>query len=93
MNVALGNGSIDGTTIIEPIASRAVGEGYAARWRSWADVHPNDTMSTMMYSQAFAESNTEAARRWAKAYIRGLRDYHGGAFVQCLGYPSHRQSG
>src|SRR5579875_3162014 len=76
MAVALGNNVIDAGVMIEPYASVAINGGYAARYRSWADVIPYDAIAIVMYSQAFAEGQNDAAKRYAKAYVRGLRDYN-----------------
>ncbi len=76
MNVALGNNAIDAAVSIEPYASQAIGAGFATRWKSWADVIPYDAVAVVMYSESFAEGNNEAAKRYAKAYVRGLRDYN-----------------
>ncbi len=76
MNVALGNGAIDVAVSIEPYAAIAVKDGYAARWKSWAEVLPYDAIALIMYSASFAEEKNDVAKRYAKAYVRGLRDYH-----------------
>jgi NitT/TauT family transport system substrate-binding protein len=75
MNTALGNNNIDAAVMIEPMASQAINGGYAARYRSWADVIPYDAIALVMYSQAFAEGKNDAAKRYARAYVRGLRAY------------------
>jgi len=76
MATALGNGIIDAAVMIEPNASIAINGGYATRYRSWADVIPYDAIALVMYSQAFAEGKNEAAKRYARAYVRGLRVYN-----------------
>jgi len=76
LNVALGTRNVDGGTTIEPFGTAAVSGDYAVRWRSWADIVPNDAVALIMYSQAFAEEKNEVAKRYARAYVRGLRDYN-----------------
>jgi len=76
MNVALANNAIDAAVSIEPYASLGTAGGYAARWKSWADVIPYDAIAVVMYSESFADDHNDAAKRYAKAYVRGLRDYN-----------------
>ena len=76
MSTALGNRVIDAAVMIEPMASIAINNGYAFRYKPWSEVIPYDAIAIVMYSQAFAEGKNEAARRYARAYVRGLRDYH-----------------
>jgi NitT/TauT family transport system substrate-binding protein len=75
MNVALGNRNIDGAVTIEPYGTQAVVQGFAARFKPWPDLILYDTPATIMFSESFAETRTDLARRFAKAYVRGLRDY------------------
>jgi NitT/TauT family transport system substrate-binding protein len=76
MNTALANNALDAAVSIEPFATQAIGAGFAQRWKPWAEVVPNDAIALIMYSQAFSEQKNDAAKRYAKAYVRGLRDYH-----------------
>jgi NitT/TauT family transport system substrate-binding protein len=76
MTTALGNNALDLGVSIEPFATQAIAAGFALRWKPWADVVPNDAIALVMYSQAFAQEKNDAAKRYAKAYVRGLRDYH-----------------
>jgi NitT/TauT family transport system substrate-binding protein len=75
MNVALANHNIDAGVSIEPYAATGVNDGYSVRWKPWSEVVPYDAIAVVMYSQAFADGQNEAARRYARAYVRGLRDY------------------
>jgi NitT/TauT family transport system substrate-binding protein len=76
MNTALGNNALDVAVTIEPYGAQAVGAGFAQRWKPWSEVVPNDAIALIMYSQSFAEEKNDAAKRYAKAYVRGLREYH-----------------
>jgi NitT/TauT family transport system substrate-binding protein len=76
MTVALGNRVVDAAVTIEPYAAAAVGQGFAVRFKPWPDLIPNDNPALQMYSQAFADGRNDAARRYAKAYVRGLRAYN-----------------
>lgn len=76
MNVALGNKNIDAAITIEPFGTQAIGRGIGARFKPWPELIPNDTVAMFLYSQDFVERNTEVAKRFSKAYVRGLRDYY-----------------
>jgi len=75
MTLALGNRNIDAAVSIEPFAVQAISQGFAAMFRLWGDLIPNDHMAVVMYSQAFADAANQAGYRYAKAYVRGVRDY------------------
>jgi NitT/TauT family transport system substrate-binding protein len=75
MAIALGNNNLDVAVIIEPYAALAVQNGSAVRLRSWADVIPNDQISVLYFAPAFADNHTDMAQRFAKAYVRGIREY------------------
>jgi NitT/TauT family transport system substrate-binding protein len=75
MAVAIANNNLDAGVIIEPWAANAVRDGYGVRWKTWADLIPYDEVSVLMYSPKFADSQTEVARRYARAYLRGVRYY------------------
>jgi NitT/TauT family transport system substrate-binding protein len=76
MNVALGNQNIEGAITIEPYATLAVIKNFATRFKVWSDLIPNDTPAAIMFSEELVENRADVARRFAKAYVRGLRDYH-----------------
>jgi NitT/TauT family transport system substrate-binding protein len=76
MNVAMANTNIDGAITIEPFGTQAIGRGIAGRFKPWADIIPNDAVAVLLYSQDFAESQTDLAKRFAKAYVRGVRDWY-----------------
>ena len=75
MSLALANNNLDVAASVEPYAALAVNNGFAVRWKTWADVLPNDQVSVMMYSPGFADGRGETARRFAKAWLRGVREY------------------
>jgi NitT/TauT family transport system substrate-binding protein len=76
MNIAMANKTVDGGITIEPFGTQAVGRGIAARFKPWSDMIPNDEVAVLLYSQDFAEKQTDVAKRFAKAYVRGLRDWY-----------------
>jgi len=75
MVIGLANRNTDVAVLIEPFGAQAVSQGSAVRFKDWGDVLPNDHMAMVMYSAAFAQEQTDAGRRYAKAYVRGIRDY------------------
>jgi NitT/TauT family transport system substrate-binding protein len=76
MTVALGNRNVDAAVTIEPYASQAVMQGLAGRFKTWPELVLNDNPATIMFSESLAEGRADVARRFAKAYVRGLRDYN-----------------
>jgi NitT/TauT family transport system substrate-binding protein len=75
MTVALANRNIDAAVSIEPYATQPVIQGIGGRFKSWSDLIPYDAPAAIMMSESFAETRTDLARRFAKAYVRGLREY------------------
>jgi NitT/TauT family transport system substrate-binding protein len=76
MTLALGNRSIDAAVTIEPYAAAAVAQGFAGRFKPWPELIPYDNPAMQMFSQQFADGRNDVARRYAKAYVRGLRAYN-----------------
>jgi NitT/TauT family transport system substrate-binding protein len=83
MLVAFANDAIDAGVVIEPILSAAVGRGVASTWEpgrtSTAYGGPYQA-GLLLFSDQFA-SQTDLARRFMVAYLRGVRDYND-AFVK-----------
>jgi ABC-type nitrate/sulfonate/bicarbonate transport system substrate-binding protein len=75
MNIALANRNIDGAITIEPFGYQAANQGIALSFKPWSELVPNDNVAMLMFSEEFADQRTEAGRRFAKAYVRGLRVY------------------
>jgi NitT/TauT family transport system substrate-binding protein len=86
MVVAFGNNAIDAANIIEPALSAAVDRGLVATWepgRSSAAFGGVYQAATVVYAGQFA-AQTDLARRYMLAYLRGVRDYND-AFVKGVG--------
>jgi NitT/TauT family transport system substrate-binding protein len=75
MVAALANRNIEAGMSIEPFAAQAVLKGIATRFKTWADLVPNDSTAMVIFSQSLAEAHNDEARRFAKAYVHGVRDY------------------
>ncbi|HEY7060654.1 MAG TPA: ABC transporter substrate-binding protein [Chloroflexota bacterium] len=86
MVVAFGNGAVDAANVIEPSLSAALDRGLAASWEpgySSAAFGGVYQAATIVYAGQFA-AQTDLARRWMVAYLRGVRDYND-AFVKNQG--------
>jgi ABC-type nitrate/sulfonate/bicarbonate transport system substrate-binding protein len=76
---ALGNRAIDASISIEPFITIATANGSGVRAISVDEVPEGHQIAVLMYGLQFA--NTEAAKRFMVAYVKGLRDYND-AFVK-----------
>jgi len=79
-NMAMARGSLDATVQIEPLLTEALSKGWAREVRTASQIYPYQQSAAILYSETFS-LNTGAARRFMRAYLRGVRDYHR-AFVQ-----------
>lgn len=76
MVAGLGNKAIDAATLLEPFIASAVANNIAVRWKGMEDFLPfKGQNGVIVYSEAFATKQPEAARRWMVAYLRGTRAY------------------
>jgi ABC-type nitrate/sulfonate/bicarbonate transport system substrate-binding protein len=76
MVAALGNKAIDGATLLEPFITLASARNVAVRWKGMEDFLPfTGQNGVIIYSQAFAREQQEAAKRWMVAYLKGVRAY------------------
>jgi NitT/TauT family transport system substrate-binding protein len=76
---ALGNKAIDAAITIEPFVTIATANGSAVRAMGVDEVLEGHQVGVLMYGLQFA--NTDAAKRFMAAYVKGLRDYND-AFVK-----------
>ncbi|MDP3673379.1 MAG: ABC transporter substrate-binding protein [Telluria sp.] len=74
--LALQNKAIDAALTTEPSATRAVQSGAAVKVIGDDEVYPNHQLAVVLYSGEFAKSKPEAAQRFMRAYLRGVRDYN-----------------
>lgn len=87
MEAAFAGQSIDAAIIIEPFLTRVVDREVAHLWARDDMYYPNHQLAVVLYSQLFAQGQTDVARRAMVAYLRGVRDYND-AFVK--GDPAKR---
>ena len=76
MVAGLANKAIDGATLLEPFVAAAVASKVAVRWKGMEDFLPYKGQNgVIVYAEAFAGRQPDAARRWMVAYLRGTRAY------------------
>jgi NitT/TauT family transport system substrate-binding protein len=71
---ALANRAVDLVLMLEPGLSVAVKRGLGVRWDDSPEKGKVRQVAVLMYSPQFAES--EEGRRFAVAYLRGVRDFY-----------------
>ncbi len=78
MAVALQNKAIDVAIPAEPSVTQALRMGGVVAVANDYDVYPVHEVSEIMYSGKFAKTDPELARKFMKAFLRGVR-YHNDA--------------
>jgi len=74
--VAFKNGAIDVSVISEPLASISIREGTTVRFAPVGKVYPDQQAAVVYYGAPFATKRPDVARRFMKAYIKGVRTYN-----------------
>lgn len=78
---ALGGKSIDAyVSLTEPSLTQAIEKGVAVYWKGYSEIYPNHTIAVLMYPPKFTKEKPDAARSFAVAYLRGVRDYYDAFF-------------
>lgn len=80
MQAALSGKSLDVALTAEPFVSAAEDRGIGVRWKGDEEIYPGHLVSMVMYSPIFAQNRPEVAKRFAVAYLRGVRDYYDAFF-------------
>lgn len=75
MVLALRNKAVDAALPAEPQASQAIEDG-AVRVVNDDEIYPNHQISGVLFSGFFARKPDNLARRFLKAYLRGVRDHN-----------------
>ena len=78
MSVALQSGAIDVALPAEPSVTQALRMGGVVAVANDYDVYPIHQVSELMYSGKFAKTDVDLARRFMRAFLRGVR-YHNDA--------------
>ena len=86
MGVALQNGAVDAALPAEPAVSSALRLGGIVAVANDYDVYPVHQISEILYAGKFAKEKPEVARKFMRAYLRGVRAHNDslgpdGAFV------------
>jgi NitT/TauT family transport system substrate-binding protein len=90
MTVALQNKAVDAALAVEPSVTQALRQGNVVAVANDYDVYPVHEISEILYSGKFAKTDPDLARRFMRAFLRGVR-YHNdalgpdGAFVGAKG--------
>ncbi|MCO5098755.1 MAG: ABC transporter substrate-binding protein [Rhodocyclaceae bacterium] len=74
--LALANGAVDASITVEPLATEAVKRGAAVRFASDDVIYPNHQLAVVMYGGDFIRDQPEVAKKFMRAYIRGVRYYN-----------------
>lgn len=74
---ALKNGAVDGAMATEPFGTISIKEGIGAAVATDDQLIPGHQIANLLYSEDFATKHREAAIRFMKAYLRGVRFYNG----------------
>jgi NitT/TauT family transport system substrate-binding protein len=74
--LALQNKAVDAAMTTEPSATRAVQSGAAVRVMGDDEIYPGHQLAVVLYGGEFAKSRPEVARRFMRAYLKGVRDYN-----------------
>lgn len=78
---ALSTGAVDAAYLPEPLATRAVEQGVAVKWRGGGEIVPGVQQTVVLASGNFLLQH-DVAVRWMTAYLRGVRDYDEAFFKQ-----------
>ena len=74
--IALENGAVDAALPTEPSASAAINSGKAVRIVGDDVIYPGHQLAVIFYAGQFARNKPDAAKRFMRAYLRGVRDYN-----------------
>jgi NitT/TauT family transport system substrate-binding protein len=72
---ALQTGGVDAGYLAEPLLSQAIEKGIAVPIEAMYNVVPGDDVGFMIYSQKFAQEDTETAQAWMDAWLESVRYY------------------
>jgi NitT/TauT family transport system substrate-binding protein len=73
---ALANKAVDASASVEPGPTIAIRNGFAVLVKADDEIIPNHQIAVLLYSEKFLKQ-TDAARRFMRAYIRAVRFYNG----------------
>jgi len=73
--IALQNKAVDAALPTEPAASEAVKNGAAVRIIGDDEIYPGHQLAAIFYAGHFIKNKPDAAQRFMRAYLKGVRDY------------------
>ncbi len=74
--LALANGAVDASITTEPSATDAIKRGAAVRFSGDDVIYPDHQLAVVIYGGDFIRDNPDVAKKFMRAYIRGVRDYN-----------------
>jgi NitT/TauT family transport system substrate-binding protein len=74
MLTAFGTKGIDAAIIVEPVATKAVGQGFAVKFLGGDEIQLNQQIGVLFGSPNFT-ANKEVSQRFMVAYLKGVREY------------------
>jgi len=74
--IALANKAVDAALPAEPATTEAVTRGYAVKVLTDDEAYPGHQIAVNFFSGKFAKEKPEVARKFLKAFIRGVRDHN-----------------
>ena len=72
---AFANKAIDASIVVEPFGTLAKSKGVAHVWKGTDQISPNEQSAVLLYASEFASKRPDDAKRFAVAYLQGVRDY------------------
>ncbi|MCB1155537.1 ABC transporter substrate-binding protein, partial [bacterium] len=76
VGAALDSEQIDASIMIEPFVSRSIEQNMAVKIAGDDQVYPDQQSAVILFSPKFTKERPEVAQKFAKAYVRALRDYN-----------------
>lgn len=73
---AYANKAIDASITNEPTVSRSIKDGVAVRVAGNDEIYPDQQTAVVLYSGEFIKKQPAIAKKFMRAYLRGVRDYN-----------------
>lgn len=74
--IALTNGAIDAALPAEPATTQAISSGVGVKVLTDDVAYPNHEIAVIFFAGAFAQQKPDSAKRFLKAFLRGVRDHN-----------------
>ena len=73
---ALQNKALDGSFLIEPMATAAANAGIGVRFMDTNEFYPHQQISVIFFSDKFATERRAVAEKFMRGWLRGVRTYN-----------------